>query len=1558
VNEIEEQKKRDKVLEALKKRDISYTPRAATEATEATGYTPYHKAAAVLSSFELGFVNPLSPVTEAEGIERLMADSTTSTDAQGKQCWILLPEVRRQVLKQMGTRTELLKALEANPDRSNEPMQKMLEAYLVEEAPTVTSQTIEQLNCSLQIVGWLRGIEGFTKPLPNEADLRARIEMLHLLEPFEKLAGSHFQGRKNELEQLRQYVGVLSTASLMGGLRNKIPLFASIRQKPPLMITGPGGMGKSSLVARFILDHAKLTRTQKFPFAYLDFDRPGLVAAEPATLLIEIVKQLGIQYPDVQSACDKLRQGWESALGSVTRKGGKKGISKQTLDAFLKDFRNLLQTMILEEEAFLLVLDTFEEVQYRSYRSIKGLWDFLARFQRIVPRLRTVLSGRSPLPKDFKTEPLPLANLDIDAARAILMAHEVAPESIVKTILKVTKGNPLSLRFAVKVFEKEGASSEDFFKSLTKQRIQGELYERILSHMDQDVEVIRLAHPGFVLRRITPALIKEVLAKPCKVDVPNYKKAQQLFNKLSQEITLVVPAEDGALRHQPEVRVLMLDLLREDKSDEVIEISKLAIEYYQESDDPISRAEEIYHRLSLGQDAATVAPRWIQGVEDYLYSAVEELSPAARLFLAPRLGIPFDESVLEDLEQREWELAVEQLVSDALENGELERGQKLLAQRTEWSPGSRLYTLAARIYEEQKNWNASWEMIEKGLTSLEAHDDSQLRFDLLSIKSRVAISLGLYEEAAQSLNAVRDISESADPVQRLIFHSMLLMVYDMWRVNEPDAREVGERIDQSRQELGAVFRDTPDDVLLGQTMLVRGILTVLGSQDLQTVLRCLRLIGLDDVGPAQRRLLAHSIANWDLEVSAKAGVDYGVLARGAGLPSQGDLTEVWTSFVQTARPGAILETISSLVSSYEPPEQVRTTLQTLLTSPASGQEGEPDSLEQGGAVSGTIAPREIDLQEIRESEVLRFSAVQKSRFARVLLEAFDRNGLETMLRYRLNVQLDSISFSRDLRNTAENVIDWADRHGELERLLAAALVSNPRNRSLLEFASELGITSTSRIEPDRLEELGTNDLAKFRERIAEIAGRLCRVEVDSPGNERRLGTGFLVGPDLLLTSAPLVAALIEAQVPERARFRFDYVQLGERSVLSSGTEYRLAVTDWLVDFDTSLNYALLRLEGMPGRDPIGGDKAGPGAAARGWMTISPDIQPPAKGDGIIVAHHPDGKPFHISTGSVVDHSIGQLYYDVDTSPGSGGAPVFNNNLELVAIHQRGSSDRVTESSEGTLLTAILDRLRTHGRGNILGVDYFEANVLRAGRVFIGRASLKDKLRSLASPKGPRALLVNGPRGSGKSYTSQFIFDLTANLPGNRTVYIQLGASLSYSAVDLASDIALQMGLSTQSMPSDLAIETRSRFVRQLANWLAAETMRNRSVVWWIVIDGFEDVRLEPELNELIAELVWRTETNVDQLRMVLLGYTGEMPAQISDFVLRENLQPIQRSDVEEFLREFSKRNSINENELQQLVEIIFQRVDSQLESAKDPERDRLHYLNRAVYEVVQALQSA
>ena len=86
----------------------------------------------------------------------------------------------------------------------------------------------------------------------------------------------------------------------------------------------------------------------------------------------------------------------------------------------------------METAPFLLVLDTFEVVQYRSQVIVASLLEFLQLFQKHVPRLRTVLSGRVPLNdspnfENFPTDPLPLGNFDRQAAQGFLEANGVTP---------------------------------------------------------------------------------------------------------------------------------------------------------------------------------------------------------------------------------------------------------------------------------------------------------------------------------------------------------------------------------------------------------------------------------------------------------------------------------------------------------------------------------------------------------------------------------------------------------------------------------------------------------------------------------------------------------------------------------------------------------------------------------------------------------------------------------------------------------------------------------------------------------------------------------------------------------------------------------------------------------------------------------------------------------------------------------------------------------------------------------------------------------------------------
>jgi len=438
----------------------------------------------------------------------------------------------------------------------------------------------------------------------------------------------------------------------------------NLTERPPFCIHGPGGMGKSSLVSRFILEHAEAAESQRIPFIYLDFDRPGLVAEEPVTLLLEAVRQLRTQYPQNAEQADECLRRWSDQLWG-REPIAKPKRSETTVPAvfghvanrgrFLDEFTELVSSFRDGSKPLLLVLDTFEEVQVRSRAFVEAVWEFLDDLQRKVPRLRIVVSGRAPV-TDLTTASLPLTELDPEAARAVLergLAEALgAPDpATAAAVVAQVGGNPLSLKLAVEVIRKEGAGGGAgirdlktrnlFFVRVRDAVLQGRLYQRILDHIRDD-EVRKLAHPGLILRRITWELIRDVLAGPCGVTVRDDDHARKLYARLEQEVSLVRPGSDEAIYHRSDVRRAMLEDLRRSMPEAVRDIEQKAITFYTPRTDPISRAEEIYHRLSLGEDPAEVDRRWIEGLGPLLSGSVEELPARAQAYLANRLQLTID----------------------------------------------------------------------------------------------------------------------------------------------------------------------------------------------------------------------------------------------------------------------------------------------------------------------------------------------------------------------------------------------------------------------------------------------------------------------------------------------------------------------------------------------------------------------------------------------------------------------------------------------------------------------------------------------------------------------------------------------------------------------------------------------------------------------------------------------------------------------------------------------------------------------------------------------------
>ncbi|MFC5511730.1 trypsin-like serine peptidase [Massilia jejuensis] len=197
--------------------------------------------------------------------------------------------------------------------------------------------------------------------------------------------------------------------------------------------------------------------------------------------------------------------------------------------------------------------------------------------------------------------------------------------------------------------------------------------------------------------------------------------------------------------------------------------------------------------------------------------------------------------------------------------------------------------------------------------------------------------------------------------------------------------------------------------------------------------------------------------------------------------------------------------------------------------------------------------------------------------------------------------------------------------------------------------------------------LATNDLLSFDTlqkaiAIGRFVGQVCRRETVAGLDARLipLATGSMVSPRLFLTNHHVLGS---AQEAAEAVVRFDY-QLGEEGdpLPTSVFAFEPAaffVTDELLDY-TLVALAPTAQEGTP-------------LAHFGWNRLNPQQGKILRGYPVNIIQHPEGdyKQIVLSNNKVLDLVDHYFLYEADTLPGSSGAPVFNRQWEVVALHRRG-----------------------------------------------------------------------------------------------------------------------------------------------------------------------------------------------------------------------------------------------------------------------------------------------
>ena len=201
----------------------------------------------------------------------------------------------------------------------------------------------------------------------------------------------------------------------------------------------------------------------------------------------------------------------------------------------------------------------------------------------------------------------------------------------------------------------------------------------------------------------------------------------------------------------------------------------------------------------------------------------------------------------------------------------------------------------------------------------------------------------------------------------------------------------------------------------------------------------------------------------------------------------------------------------------------------------------------------------------------------------------------------------------------------------------------------------------------------------------ERSSAICLVSIPSLN---RTGTGFLLAPGKVMTNYHVLKASEHEDMEANARalkLSFGYLtsNVGTESLTVTLNQVHPILSE---SPPGELDYVLLQVD----------DKT------RVLETIPPVpyvLSFPDQHAGLYILQHPQGEPMKLAIDdngiSGVYPDTGRVQYATRASPGSSGAPCFNENWKVVALHHAEKSRRFGRIREGILFGQINDRIATY-----------------------------------------------------------------------------------------------------------------------------------------------------------------------------------------------------------------------------------------------------------------------
>ncbi|WP_328740771.1 endonuclease [Streptomyces erythrochromogenes] len=295
-------------------------------------------------------------------------------------------------------------------------------------------------------------------------------------------------------------------------------------------------------------------------------------------------------------------------------------------------------------------------------------------------------------------------------------------------------------------------------------------------------------------------------------------------------------------------------------------------------------------------------------------------------------------------------------------------------------------------------------------------------------------------------------------------------------------------------------------------------------------------------------------------------------------------------------------------------------------------------------------------------------------------EALEQHGiLYADTRERVNSRLNRLG------------VDWAMATA-IERTPATATTGTS-----LDLDREL--VSTDLLMLERF--MGRNDLIgiDYLEGGFLAARSIGRITVRSPGSSHH-GTGFLVSPSLLMTNNHVLGSAEEAAAGV-IEFNFQAGLDGQPLV---PVVFQLDPQSFFITH-RDLDFTVVAVSGR--------SRDGQPLAAFGRLPLKEAQGKAVIGELVNIIQHPNGEPKQLALrdNQIVDVLDDFVHYSADTARGSSGAPVFNDQWEVVALHHAGAPRK---DRDGNVLA--VDGTRWHPGMGEHRVDWKANEGVRVSRI--------------------------------------------------------------------------------------------------------------------------------------------------------------------------------------------------------------------------------------------------